>query len=248
MLVVLTLLVAMVIQLSNAASNLAARALPTAPHEPSSQMGHGVSAARRGALPCRRLDRARLCHAESRLHPAAASRQFLLGTDELGRDNLSRLLTGLRLSLWLATAGAACSCALALLFGALSGFAGGWIETTFPAPIADFVSLFDQLPILSGQSKLGTKAVLGPFMIKDYKPGIELFLVRNPNYWKSDAQGHRLPYLDSVRLPIQQNRETELARFRRTGDVQLIDTIDPAIFDQLARDMPDAVRDAGPLA
>jgi peptide/nickel transport system substrate-binding protein len=119
------------------------------------------------------------------------------------------------------------------------------VKITFPAPIPDFLSLFDQLPILSGQSKLGTKAVLGPFLLQAYKPGIELYLVRNPNYWKSDAQGRHLPYLDSVRLPIQQNRETELARFRR-GDVQLIDTIDPAIFDQLAKDMPDAVRDAGP--
>jgi peptide/nickel transport system substrate-binding protein len=119
------------------------------------------------------------------------------------------------------------------------------VKVTFPSPIADFVSLFDQLPILSAQSKLGTKAVLGPFMIKDYKPGVELLLERNPNYWKSDSQGRKLPYLDSVRLPIQQNRETELARFRR-GDVQLIDTIDPAIFDQLAKEMPDVVRDSGP--
>ena len=122
---------------------------------------------------------------------------------------------------------------------------GEIVKVTFPSPIADFVSLFDQLPILSAQSKLGTKAVLGPFMIKDYKPGVELLLERNPNYWKSDSQGRKLPYLDSVRLPIQQNRETELARFRR-GDVQLIDTIDPAIFDQLAKEMPDVVRDSGP--
>lgn len=122
---------------------------------------------------------------------------------------------------------------------------GDTIKITLPAPIADFVSLFDQLPILSAHSKLATKAVLGPFMIEEYKPGIELLLVRNPNYWKRDAQGRRLPYLDSVRLPIQQNRETELARFRR-GEVQLIDTLDPAIFDQLAREMPDTVRDAGP--
>jgi peptide/nickel transport system substrate-binding protein len=121
----------------------------------------------------------------------------------------------------------------------------GTVKITFPAPIADFVSLFDQLPILSSQSQLGIKAVLGPFMIKEYKPGVELYLVRNPNYWKSDARGHRLPYLDSVRLPIQQNRETELTRFRR-GDVQLIDTIDPAIYDRLAKDMPDVVRDSGP--
>lgn len=122
---------------------------------------------------------------------------------------------------------------------------GEIVKITFSAPIADFVSLFDQLPILSEQSKLGIKAVLGPFMIKDYKPGVELFLVRNPNYWKTDRQGRKLPYLDSVRLPIQQNRETELARFRR-GDVQLIDTIDPAIFDQLAKDMPNVVHDSGP--
>jgi len=122
---------------------------------------------------------------------------------------------------------------------------GDMVKIAFPAPIADFVSLFDQLPILSAQSKLGVKAVLGPFMIQDYKPGVELFLVRNPNYWKSDARGRKLPYLDSVRLPIQQNRDTELARFRR-GDVQLIDTIDPALFDQLAKDMPDVVRDSGP--
>lgn len=121
----------------------------------------------------------------------------------------------------------------------------GAIKITFAAPVADFVSLFDQLPIISAHSKLGVKAVLGPFMIKEYRPGVELLLVRNPNYWKTDVQGRHLPYLDSVRLPIQQNRETELARFRR-GDVHLIDTIDPAIFDELARQMPDAVRDSGP--
>jgi ABC-type dipeptide/oligopeptide/nickel transport system permease subunit len=59
------------------------------------------------------------------------SRQFLLGTDQLGRDNLSRLLSGLRLSLFLASAGAALSCTLALIMGALSGFAGGFVETLF---------------------------------------------------------------------------------------------------------------------
>ncbi len=122
---------------------------------------------------------------------------------------------------------------------------GDVIKLTFAAPIADFTSLFDQLPILSSQSPLKEKAVLGPFMLKEYKPGIELLVARNPNYWKFDSQGHRLPYLDSVRLPIQQNRETELMRFRR-GDLDLIDTLDPAIFDRLSRDMPDAVRDSGP--
>jgi peptide/nickel transport system permease protein len=74
----------------------------------------------------------------------APGRQFLLGTDELGRDNLSRLLSGLRLSLLLSTAGAACSCVLALIFGALSGFAGGLVETL----LLSCISLVESVPWL----------------------------------------------------------------------------------------------------
>jgi peptide/nickel transport system permease protein len=74
----------------------------------------------------------------------APSRQYLLGTDELGRDNLSRMLSGLRLSLLLSTAGAASACALALLFGALSGFAGGVVETLF----LSCISLVESVPWL----------------------------------------------------------------------------------------------------
>src|SRR5579871_6603474 len=72
------------------------------------------------------------------------SRQFPLGTDELGRDNLSRLLSGLRLSLLLAAAGAAVSCAVAMLFGALSGFAGGITE----ALLLNTISLVESVPWL----------------------------------------------------------------------------------------------------
>jgi ABC-type dipeptide/oligopeptide/nickel transport system permease subunit len=74
----------------------------------------------------------------------APSKQFLLGTDELGRDNLSRLLSGLRLSLFLSTAGAASSCVLALVFGALSGFAGGLVETL----LLSCISLVESVPWL----------------------------------------------------------------------------------------------------
>ena len=65
----------------------------------------------------------------------ASSRQFPLGTDALGRDNLARLLYGLRLSFLLSIAGAVCSCVLALVLGALSGFAGGWVEAVLLSAI-----------------------------------------------------------------------------------------------------------------
>jgi len=72
------------------------------------------------------------------------STQFLLGTDDLGRDNLSRLLSGLRLSLLLSTAGAAGACVLAMFFGALSGFAGGVIETL----LLSCISIVEAVPWL----------------------------------------------------------------------------------------------------
>jgi ABC-type dipeptide/oligopeptide/nickel transport system permease subunit len=74
----------------------------------------------------------------------APSKQFLLGTDELGRDNLARLLAGLRLSLLLSTAGAVFSSLLALLLGALSGFAGGLVETL----LLSCISVVESVPWL----------------------------------------------------------------------------------------------------
>jgi len=53
---------------------------------------------------------------------AAPSKQFLLGTDDLGRDRLSRLVYGTRVSLLLATAAAVLSCAAAAALGGLAGF------------------------------------------------------------------------------------------------------------------------------
>lgn len=57
---------------------------------------------------------------------APASRQFLLGTDDLGRDRLSRLLHGTRITLMLAPVAALLSTILALVIGGAAGYAGGW--------------------------------------------------------------------------------------------------------------------------
>jgi peptide/nickel transport system substrate-binding protein len=119
------------------------------------------------------------------------------------------------------------------------------VSVIFPAPVAGLERLFDQVAILCAHSPKKEMAVLGPFYVADYKPGSLVLLRRNPNYWKRDAAGRRLPYLDSIRLDIQQNRDTELLRFRR-GEVHLINSLDAEYFDWLAGQMPSAVRDAGP--
>ena len=51
-----------------------------------------------------------------------------LGTDELGRDVLSRLLYGARVSLMVGLLAVAVSCPLGVVIGLASGFFGGWID------------------------------------------------------------------------------------------------------------------------
>jgi peptide/nickel transport system permease protein len=51
------------------------------------------------------------------------------GTDELGRDTLSRLMWGARLSLAVSVTVVAVSLALGLTIGGLAGYLGGWIDT-----------------------------------------------------------------------------------------------------------------------
>ncbi len=119
------------------------------------------------------------------------------------------------------------------------------ISITFPAPVAGLDRLFDQVAILSEHSPKKDTAVLGPFMLADYKPGATVLLKRNPNYWKTDAQGRKLPYLDSIRLDIQPNRDVEMLRFKR-GELDLINSLDSEYFDKLATTSPQLVHDAGP--
>jgi len=118
------------------------------------------------------------------------------------------------------------------------------VAVEFPEPVAGAARLFDQVAILSRRSPLKEAAVLGPFRLAEHKPGSYLLLARNPNYWKME-QGRRLPYLDSVRLEIQQNREMESLRFQR-GELHLLSGIDPELFDRIAAGGKSWTHDAGP--
>lgn len=56
-------------------------------------------------------------------------RQFVLGTDELGRDMLSRLIYGGRISLVMGLVPVALATCIGGFLGLLAGFTGGWINT-----------------------------------------------------------------------------------------------------------------------
>lgn len=74
--------------------------------------------------------------------PWAPDAEHLLGTDELGRDVLARILHGARVSLFVALFTVLLAVLVGLLVGGVAGYAGGWLDaalsrvlevmTTFP--------------------------------------------------------------------------------------------------------------------
>jgi len=77
------------------------------------------------------FDLATLELSNARLPPAwseGGSTNFLLGTDDQGRDILSALMYGARISLAVGLASVALSVVVGVALGLLAGFLGGWID------------------------------------------------------------------------------------------------------------------------
>jgi peptide/nickel transport system permease protein len=66
---------------------------------------------------------------------------FLMGTDRLGRDVLSRVLYGARISLSIGLIGIAITFFLGLLLGGLSGYVGGLVDTMIQRTIDLLISI-----------------------------------------------------------------------------------------------------------
>ncbi|WP_233569544.1 nickel ABC transporter permease subunit NikC [Planomicrobium sp. Y74] len=84
------------------------------------------------------------------------SLEYPLGTDQLGRCNLSRLLYGARVSLGFATLIFVASLGIGLVVGTLAGFRGGWIDTLLMR-FCDGIMAFPNLVLV-----LGIVGLLGP--------------------------------------------------------------------------------------
>ncbi len=118
------------------------------------------------------------------------------------------------------------------------------ITVTFPTPIVGLDRLFDQVAMMSAKSPQKEMAVLGPYYVADNKAGNYLLLKRNSNYWKRDLAGRQLPYIDEVRLDIQQNRDIEALRMSR-GEIDFINSLNAESFESLKARAPQSVLDSG---
>jgi peptide/nickel transport system substrate-binding protein len=88
---------------------------------------------------------------------------------------------------------------------------------------------------------------LGPFRLKSYVPGQRVVLERNPHYWKKDAAGQALPYLDELAFLSVPSEDAEVIRFR-AGETDLLTRASADNFAALEKDAAGRYRlhDLGP--
>lgn len=140
------------------------------------------------------------------------------------------------------------------------------VRFVFPAPYAAAERLFDGVPILprhilepvyraSKFAQAWTLSTppeqivgLGPFKLKEYVAGQRVTLARNEHYWKMDAAGKRLPYLEELVFTIDPDRNTQLLKFQQ-GETDLLSPLnadDLAALTALEQQGKIKVADLGP--
>src|SRR5438876_2527370 len=87
------------------------------------------------------------------------TKDFILGTDPVGRDILSRLIHGTRLSLLIGLISVAVSLSLGVVLGLVAGYVRGWVETA----IMRLMDVMLALPSLL--LAIAVVAILGPGLI-----------------------------------------------------------------------------------
>jgi peptide/nickel transport system substrate-binding protein len=112
------------------------------------------------------------------------------------------------------------------------------VEVAFPSPYGPGLRLLDTLWVLpkhkleqplragslaqawSPTTAVSEMAGLGPFVLRQYRPGERMVFERNPHYWRRDEQGRQLPYLDRITLEILPDQTAELLRLQ-SGQLDL---------------------------
>jgi peptide/nickel transport system substrate-binding protein len=104
------------------------------------------------------------------------------------------------------------------------------VTLTFPVVFAPGLRIFERMPVLprhkleallkngslKGALNLSTPPAeivgAGPFVLREYAPGQRMIFGRNPAYWRRDAGGTPLPYVDRLIVDIIPDENTQLLR------------------------------------
>lgn len=113
------------------------------------------------------------------------------------------------------------------------------VTVTLPAPFQPGLRLLENLPVLPRHKleaaldegrfadawRVGTPvseiAGLGPFVLNEHVTGQRLVFSRNPHYWRRDAEGTPLPYLDGITVLVVQDQNAEALRMA-AGEIDVM--------------------------
>ncbi|MBI4595205.1 MAG: ABC transporter permease [Candidatus Tectomicrobia bacterium] len=141
-------------------------------------------------------------HPGSFLKPSSA--RFLLGTDNLGRDLLSRIIFGARVSVVVSMSGTLLATFVAMIIGLISGFYGGKIDIVIQR-FVDAVMCFPWLFLV-----LGIMAIIGPGLLQVILTLGVLYGIRNSRIIRSAVIG------------IRENMYIEAARVVGCSSIQIL--------------------------
>jgi oligopeptide transport system permease protein len=101
--------------------------------------------------------------AEMETNPSA-KKVYVLGTDDLGRDMFSRIIYGGRISLAIGIVGTITAALVGIIFGAVSGYIGGWLDNLMMRFVDIMYGLPYMLMVIIIMAMIGEKA-RGSFVI-----------------------------------------------------------------------------------
>jgi len=153
------------------------------------------------------------------------SAQYWLGTDNLGRDLLARLMQGLLISIIVAFLVEIVDVVLGVLIGVLAGYYGGWTDTIL-ARFTDLIFAFPGLLFailltgIFGQSAsdyFGSLPLIGPFLANGNGPLVIVSLALALVSWPLMAR-----YVRGQTLQLKHQPFIEAARSAGTSDARII--------------------------
>jgi len=79
----------------------------------------------------------------------------------------------------------------------------------------------------------------GPFVSETIKEGDVVIMKKNPDYWASDANGNKLPYLDGIKFSFIKEKKAEILEFK-SGNLDMVYRLPVEVFHELMGDLEHA--------